>query len=374
MNNVSKDEIKEILKKYGYNTSSFQLLTSGMNYFTSELGVSGIIGYLVVGNVFVCAGDPLCSDDDFFNLVHEFRLFAKRNKKRCLFLQVSENIEKKFRIMGFGSLKFGEEAVIDLNNYTFEGREKRVVRQHASRARNAGVEISLLSSKAEEREISYLSEDWLGGRKTKGFSFLLGLNPLEEKEEKFIFVAKEEGELVGYLTAVPIYARNGFYFEDVIRSIDAPSGTNQLLIQYAIEFLKEKGFSIVTLGTAPLGNLRNDDTAEHKRINNILKYSYEHLNGFYNFKGLYEFKSNFVPSVWEKKYLCFYPEKIKANYFVAIIRAYTGKRLSGLAFSQLKKLATQPMAPLKNIAKPIQNITKPIKKVKIKKPKLKLKK
>lgn len=367
MSEISKEFIKDLLKKYGYNTSSFQLLTSGMTYFTSPSGISGVIGYLVIGNIFVCAGDPLCSDDDIFNFVHEFRLFAKSKKKKCLFLQVSEKVEKKLRIMGFGSLKFGEEAVISLNEYTFEGREKRVVRQHASRAKNAGVEISLLSSKAEEREITYLSEDWLSGRKTKGFSFLLGLDPLDEKDEKFIFVAKEEDEIVGYLTAVPIYARNGFYFEDVIRSVDAPSGTNQLLIKYAIEFLKEKGFSIVTLGTAPLGKLRDDDTVEHRRINNVLNYAYEHLNGFYNFKGLYEFKSNFVPSVWEKKYLCFYPEKIKANYFVAIVRAYTGKRLSGLAFLQLKKLATQPMAPLKKIAEPI-------KKVKIKKPNLRRKK
>lgn len=367
MAGVSRDFIKELLKKYGYNTSSFQLLTSGMNYFVSETGIEGLIGYLALGNVLVCAGDPLCSDEDFFNFVHEFRSFAKKNRKKCVFLQVSERVEKKFRIMGFGSLKFGEEAVIQLSEYTFEGREKRVVRQHASRAKNAGVEISLLSSKAEENEIKYLSEDWLDGRKTKGFSFLLGLNPLEEKEEKFIFVAKHEDELVGYLTAVPIYARKGFYFEDVIRSIDAPSGTNQLLIKYAIEFLKEKGFSIVTLGTTPLGNIKDNNTAEHKRINNILMYAYENLNGFYNFKGLYEFKSNFIPSVWEKKYLCFYPEKIKANYFVAIIRAYTGRRLSSLAFSQLKKLASQPIVPLKKIASPI-------KKVRIKKPKLKIKK
>lgn len=97
-----------------------------------------------------------------------------------------------------------------------------------------------------------LNSDWMSTKKVKGFSFLLKLTPFENFEDKIIFLAEKEGNIVGYLSAVPIYQRNGYYFEDIIRSNDAPLGTNQFLVYSSLEYLKEKGYSIASLGTSPL--------------------------------------------------------------------------------------------------------------------------
>ena len=347
---MEKERIKSLLKKYGYNTSSFQLLSNGLEYFTSTQNIDGLIAYIRVNDTFVCAGDPLCADEDFSKLVLEFRRFSKDKNKTPLFLQVSHKAKKLFDMAGFGALKFGEEAIFDLETYDFSGGERKSLRWGIRNAQKEGVSAELYSKK-DTKCIRSICEEWLSSRKTKGFSFLLSLDPLENKEEKIIFVAKKSGRCVGYLTAVPVAARHGWYFEDIIRAKNAPNGTNQLLVKTAIDHLKSQGAKMASIGTAPLGNILDDETEERKLINKILRYAYNNLNGFYNFKGLHEFKSSFGPSMWEKKYLCFYPDRFRPKYLLAVIAAYQPGGIPGAALSKLQKIITPPSHLRKRIFK-----------------------
>jgi phosphatidylglycerol lysyltransferase len=337
---MENEQIKELLKKYGYNTVSFETLMGGLEYFESNKGIEGYIAYLNADNVCLAAGDPICSEETFIEFVHEFRNFCKSKASDCCFLSVSSGAFKYFDLMGFGSIKIGEEGIFDLSNYSFEGGKMKSARQSANHAKNKGVKIAKLEEKDEKTfdEIKKLSKDWLKTRKTTGFSFLLTLNPLENFEDKLFFVAQHNNKIVGYLSCVPIYARNGYYFEDLIRDKEAPYGTNYLLIYEAITYLKEKGFKLATLGTSPLGNIEKTDNQDFKNVNKAFNFIYNNINGFYNFKGLHEFKSNFNPTFWEDKYFCFYPPKIKPRMILAVIKAYNPTGIPGLLFSKLKKI------------------------------------
>lgn len=62
------------------------------------------------------------------------------------------------------------------------------------------------------------------------------------------------------------------------------------------------------------------------RIEKVIHYLYEHLNQFYNFKGLHAYKEKFRPR-WEPRYLVFPNYRSLMPIVVALIRADSGDRL-----------------------------------------------
>ncbi|MFH1642139.1 MAG: DUF2156 domain-containing protein [Nanoarchaeota archaeon] len=337
---MDKIQIKELLKKYAYNTISFQSLIDGLNYFEVTQRIEGFIPYIKIGHTFLAVGDPICDEDSVYDLVHDFRKFCKKEKSYCCFLSVSEKFKHKLDLMGFGNLKIGEEGIFDFPAYSFEGSKMKVLRNSVNHAKNKGVTVrrveyynDLIFSK-----ILKLNNEWLTTRKVKGFSFLLKLNPTENFDEKIIFIAELDNVIVGYLSCIPIYKRNGWYFEDLIRSEAAPNGTNHFLVYEAVAYLKSKEFQMATLGTSPLGNIEKIDNPDYKSINKILKFAYEHIHGFYNFRGLHDFKESFNPSRWEEKFFSFYPVTFKPKLILAIIKAYDPAGLNGIMLSKLKKI------------------------------------
>ena len=373
---MEKEKIKGLLKKYGYNTVSFQSLMTGLSYYESSKNIEGFIPYLKINNVYLVPGDPICAEDQVYELVNELKLLCKAEKSYCCFLSISEKLKHKLEIMDFGNIKIGEEGIFNLAEYSLDGKGMKDIRYNVRFAKDEGVMISHLDYPDPKiyTKMLRINQDWLTTRKVTGFSFLLGLNPTENFEDKHIFIAKYKNKVVGYLSCVPIYNRNGMYFEDLIRSKDAPRGTNHLLVIEAINFLKLKGYSLATLGTSPLSNIDNTDSSEYKNINKILEYIYENVNGFYNFKGLHEFKKSFNPNYYEEKYFSFYPNKLKITLLYAIIKAYNPTGVSKILLSKLQKLVINTREP---ITKPLKKFNKQSQKIRkkiTKKLKFKIKK
>ncbi|MDO9613868.1 MAG: phosphatidylglycerol lysyltransferase domain-containing protein, partial [Bacteroidota bacterium] len=64
-------------------------------------------------------------------------------------------------------------------------------------------------------------------------------------------------------------------------------------------YLKEQGFQSVNLGLAPLSGVEGINLTEK-----AVRYAYENLKAFGNFKGLRKYKEKFFPK-WEQKYLIY---------------------------------------------------------------------
>ena len=61
-----------------------------------------------------------------------------------------------------------------------------------------------------------------------------------------------EGKLTAFLAASPIYAREGWYLEDILRLKSTPAGASELLITTLFDHLRVSGCQFATLGTASL--------------------------------------------------------------------------------------------------------------------------
>lgn len=331
---------KQLLQKFWYNTISYQSLMEGLQTYEHK-EIEGYISYIKVGRrSYIVVGDPICSEEDMMQLIHAFRSEILLKKWRILFISISQKVKVIFELMWFWILEIGREALFDIQNFTTLWTEKRNMRNLLRRAEKEDLCIRRIETLRESDKIwiETLNSDWLTTRKTKGFSFLLKLSPFENLDDKILFVAEKDECIVGYISAVPIYGRKWFYFEDIIRSSTAPLGTNQLLLVSAIEFLKEQWYELASLGTSPLGNIDNTTDIQHKKAQTLLRLIYKRANGFYNFKGLYHFKKSMCPSFWDPKFIAFYPPRLRPKVFLAIAKAYNPRGITGIVISRITKL------------------------------------
>jgi len=103
--------IHEVLKRWGYQSQSYNILRSDNSYFFSERGIEGVIAYVVKARVALAAGDPVCAPDDIEQFAAEFRDLCKERKWWCCFQAATERCEPVLRSLGFASLKIGGGAV-----------------------------------------------------------------------------------------------------------------------------------------------------------------------------------------------------------------------------------------------------------------------
>jgi phosphatidylglycerol lysyltransferase len=134
---------------------------------------------------------------------------------------------------------------------------------------------------------------WLESRRMAPMGFLVDVQPFVFPEERRYFVAEHEGAIVGFLVAVPIFARQGWFFEDFLRLRDAPNGTNELLFDAAIGQVAAEGGQLVTLGLSPLAG----------DVSPWLVAARAWLRGLYDFDGLRQFKARLAPDGWEPVHL-----------------------------------------------------------------------
>ncbi len=139
--------------------------------------------------------------------------------------------------------------------------------------------------------IAALGAEWLAARRMAPMGFLVQLEPLTYPAERVMIVAERAGAVVGFLSAIPVYARRRLFVEDVLRGRAAPNGTSELLIDAAMRAAHDRDG--VTLGLAPLAG----DLPAPLRLARALS------TPLYDFRGLAAFKHKLRPDRWEPIYL-----------------------------------------------------------------------
>jgi phosphatidylglycerol lysyltransferase len=125
--------------------------------------------------------------------------------------------------------------------------------------------------------------------------FLVEVHAFEHLDERRCFVAERAGHVVGFLAAVPVYARGGWLFEDLLRDPSAPNGTAELLVDAAMRAAAAEGSRYATLGLVPLAGA----------LPTWLRLARHSSGGLYDFEGLRAFKAKLRPGSWSSIYLSF---------------------------------------------------------------------
>ncbi len=335
------ERVLETLKRHGYQSQSYSILRSDKSYFFSLSGIDGVIAYVVHANVALAAGDPVCDPSDLNEFISEFRVFCKAHRWRCCFQAVTDRCKEVLKKEDFGIIKIGEEPIFELAKLSWAGGKFKDLRNDTRSAKKNGltlVEYRPLEGKkwAWEKNMEELSAAWMKFKGSGEFAFLIGDPSLDDPGERKYFLVLKENQVEAFVVCTPIYARNGIYFDLMRRKEKTLRGTNQLLIAESFHFLKEEGYAMATLGTAPLANENVDDPTQSRIIELALNLAFDRLGYFHRYKPLYEFKKQFGPTSWEGRYLAFWPHRFNPIILYSVLKAYDPSGVTGKLGRQIQ--------------------------------------
>lgn len=294
------------LQQYGDRTSSFMTMYPGFESYGDE---QGQIRYMQTSRAWVAATEPLASADKRAELFARFGEEAVLRGKRPIITPVTEKLSAELVERGYERIQLGAEPVFDLDEY-FSGEKDPLDRfPHARALYRRGARVREVKpeeqSDALNSELSNLIETWLGNRTTVPLNFLNQVDPWKYREHKKLFVLEYAGSVIAFVSAVPVYLRQGFFFADYIRAPRTKVGTVELLFIETMRALFEQGYSEVRLGLCPLAhlNLAAASSAKERRTLKTMNWAFTRLKFPINFASVYEFKAKFQPTRWEPLYL-----------------------------------------------------------------------
>jgi lysyl-tRNA synthetase, class II len=128
---------RDLVGAWGADTLAPFVLRGDKSYFFDE-DESAFVAYKVVGGVAIVSGDPIGPPERFAQLIGSFLGFAHARGWRVAILGASEGALHLYRAHGLHALYHGDEAVVDVSQFSLEGRPIRKVRQSVHRLQRAG--------------------------------------------------------------------------------------------------------------------------------------------------------------------------------------------------------------------------------------------
>jgi phosphatidylglycerol lysyltransferase len=280
-----------LLRRYGWNATSFQTLEEGFRYWFD--GDQACVTYVDTGAAWVAAGAPIAPPDRLGAIAERFAAAAAGQGRRAVFFATEARFLGRTR---FRSQLIGEQPVWDPAVWPDTVAGTGSLRVQLRRARNKGVSVRLLGvadlvdpGSPARAAIEALIGRWLASRPLAPMGFLVGVQLFSHPEERRTFVAERDGRVVGLLSAVPVYARGGWLFEDLLRDHDAPNGTAELLIDTAMRVVAAEGSRYATLGLAPLAGATSGWLGLVRRW----------AASLYDFRGVPAFRAKLRPHGWD---------------------------------------------------------------------------
>jgi len=265
---------------------------------------TAFIMYGVRGRTWVALGDPVGPPSEAPELIWRFREMCDRAGGRPAFYQVSAETLPCYLDVGLTPIKVGEEARVDLRDFSLDQPGRKDLRYAVRRAEREGLAFSVVP-RAEItplllRQLKYVSNTWLDTRSTSEKRFSVGAFDPDYLSEFDIAVVRVNGRAVAFANIwVADDGRQGAV--DVMRfDSEASTYTMEFLFTELLLWAKARGMESLGLGMAPLSGLAARELAPMwQRLGSIVFQAGER---FYNFRGLRLFKDKFKPS-WEPRYL-----------------------------------------------------------------------
>lgn len=332
------ERARRLVLRYGWNPMAYLALEKDKRYFFGR-NVEGVTAYEIVGSVFVCCGDMICNPTDAPAFLGEILAFCKDNGLDPLFLNVTDQFLDLYRMAGFSSSKYGEDACFRLKDYTLAGKRAAKVRAAINHASKAGIEVLEYRpgdgrNHDLERQMGEITRQWLANKGGQALGFMMGSAGLENPLDRRYFYAREaSGKVLGFVVFLPYRAGKAWLADVTRRRTDAPQGVLEKITWEAFGIFKEEGAEWGNLGLSPLFNVADDDEAG--LTERLFNYIYENMNKSYDFKALHHAKEKYGPTHWESRWLAYRPGPFSPAFAYALVRVQAGRGLAKLFLPEL---------------------------------------
>src|SRR5580704_13705729 len=301
--------IRELLARQGDRDSlGYFALRNDKNVIWSPSGKSCVC-YRVVSGVMLASGDPIGDPEAWPGAIAEFLTVAARHAWRPAVMGCSElGAEVWCREGDLTALELGDEAIVNIAEFSLSGRSMRNVRQMVNRVAKAGyvAEIRRVGDipRAELDRVIKVADSWRGSSTERGFSMALGRIGGPGDGDCVLMTATENGVLRAILHFVP-RGTDGLSLDLMRRDRTAQPGLNDFLITEAIKAAPGLGVKRISLNFAMFrAALERGERIGAGPVLRAWRGLLVFASRWFQIESLYKFNAKFCP-VWEPRFFVY---------------------------------------------------------------------
>jgi lysyl-tRNA synthetase class 2 len=303
------ERVRELLKKQGDRDSlGYFTLRSDKSIIWSPTGKS-CIGYRVVSGVMLAGGDPLGDPEAWPGAIHAFLDEAARHAWVPAVMGCGEHAAEVWCREGdLTALELGDEAVVEVADFSLQGRAMRNVRQMVARVERSGYVADVRRAGdvgcAQIGEFARQAGSWRGNPTERGFSMALGRLGALGDENCVIATATEDGVLRGILHFVP-WGADGLSLDLMRRDRSAQPGVNDFLIVETIKAAESLGIKRISLNFAVFRSaLERGERIGAGPVLRLWRGILLFASRWFQIESLYKFNAKFTPT-WVPRFFVF---------------------------------------------------------------------
>ncbi|HTI14486.1 MAG TPA: phosphatidylglycerol lysyltransferase domain-containing protein [Dictyobacter sp.] len=298
-------QVNFLTQHYGTNSISYFALSEEKSYFFST-SHNCVISYVLQGSTAVVAGDPIGPENALHDAIQQFVSFCQEQDWTIVFWQVRKEIACIYRSMGLRLLKIGEDAIVNPQTFTLKGNAMSNVRSSAKRAEKDGVHVVIYRGQVTDltqlEQMDLISRYWLTSKGGSEMGFSMGhFTPQGDEEQLYALAVDTNNKVHAFVSFIPIYGRYGWGLDLMRRAEHCAPGTMELLLARTIEYMKNLGAQMASLGLAPLSNANEEDETF---LGTSIDFLTERFGNPSKNQSLFNFKKKFHPT-WESRYLVY---------------------------------------------------------------------
>jgi lysyl-tRNA synthetase, class II len=301
--------LRELLDKQGARDSlGYFALRRDKSVVWSPTGKAAI-AYRVVSGVMLASGDPIGDPEAWPGAIRRFLEEADRHAWVPAVMGCSEvGGEVWTRESGMDALELGDEAVVEVCNFSLQGRQMRNVRQMVSRVERAGYSVTIKRvgdiGAAERTQLRSQTQSWRGTETERGFSMALGRFGDPADGDCVAVMAFKDDKLRALLHFVP-WGSDGLSLDLMVRDRTADAGLNEMLITSALKAAPELGIVRVSLNFAVFRSaMERGGKLGAGPVLRLWRSFLVFVSRWFQIESLYRFNAKFSPD-WEPRFVCY---------------------------------------------------------------------
>ncbi|UXU75920.1 MULTISPECIES: bifunctional lysylphosphatidylglycerol flippase/synthetase MprF [unclassified Paracoccus (in: a-proteobacteria)] len=263
----------------------------------------GFVMFGVAGRSWIAYGGPVGPADAAGEAAQAFTDAAWRAGARPVFYEVGAEHLPLMLELGMVLHKMGEEAVVDLADFSLNGPGRKRLRAAHARALRDGLTLDIVAPPHDPAlilQLRSISDDWLQTRQTREKGFSVGRFDAAWLGRWPLALVRQNGRIVAFANVLITDSRAMASIDLMRHLTTAPPPTMEFLFTELMLRLKAQGYRAFSLGMAPLSGLVPERSRRlWDRFGALI---YRHGGNFYNFQGLRAFKDKFQPD-WRPRYL-----------------------------------------------------------------------
>ncbi len=317
--------VRDLLGKHGGKDSlGYFALRHDKSVIWSATG-KACIGYRVLSGVMLASGDPIGDPEAWPGAIHAFLDQAARHAWVPAVVGCGElGAEIWCREGGLTALELGDEAIVDVADFSLQGRCMRNVRQMVTRVGRHGyvAEIRRVGDipRAEIDRMIRQADSWRGSPTERGFSMALGRVGAAGDEQCVVATATEDGVLRAILHFVP-WGCDGLSLDLMRRDRTAQAGLNDFLIVETIKNAHELGVKRISLNFAVFrAALERGERIGAGPFVRAWRRILVFMSRWFQIESLYKFNAKFCP-YWVPRFLVYPNTRDVARIGLAALEA-----------------------------------------------------